>query len=234
MRVNVDDRWVSARRSRFVPSRISTFRRFRSPPISTLTYSVVTMTDLVLGILITMNDHGQALLSQGRAAEAVTEFRIAADRAEAELGAGSPSTAMILRNLALAYRAKGLPHKAEAAAARSLQILEASFGADDQALVPALNALGEALAAQGRWTEARKIEERAVRLNDPGPHGATALHNLGAVLYGDGKRDAARSYYSQALARRMELFGENGSPTKATRSAIRDLARPRVRLALHQ
>lgn len=181
------------------------------------------MTELLLGLWIALNDQGRVLLQQGQAPQAVAQFRAAAAIAEDTLGANHPAIAMILRNLAVAYRAEGLHRKAEVTAQRSRAILEKLYGPNDPSLTPALNVIGEALAAQNRWTEARRIFERAVRLDDRGPHGATALHNLAAAHQSEGQAEAAVRLYRQALSRREAILGGDNPATLATRAALQDV-----------
>ena len=136
---------------------------------------------------------------------------------------------MILRNLALAYTSEGLYRKSETAAGQSLRILEGHFGAGDQALVPSLNVLGEALMAQRRYTEAGRVLHRAVALDGPGPHGATALHNLAALYQVQGDLPAAKRLYGQALERREFLLGAEHPVSLATRNALEGLQAGRRR-----
>src|SRR5579884_2631196 len=129
-----------------------------------------------------LNADARALLEHGKPAEAARLFRSALKCARAELGAGHPGTAMIFRNLALAYEETGRYDAAERAAKESLAILERAFGPKDVSLTPVLNVLGETYAAQGRLEEARSMFTRAIAVGaDAGPHYEIALHNLAAV-----------------------------------------------------
>lgn len=181
-------------------------------------------TGILLALWITLNDAGKDALQHGKAAEAAVAFRRAAEEAEGALGAAHPATAMLLRNLAVAYEAEGLHAKAEAAARRSLAILEARFGPQDSGLVPSLNALGEALVGMGRMTEARKVFQRAASLDLEGPHGATALHNLGAVAVKEKHCAEARSYYETAFRRRQAILGADDPATRSTGAALKGLS----------
>jgi eukaryotic-like serine/threonine-protein kinase len=178
------------------------------------------MLEVLLGLWVAMNDHGRMLLQRGKAPEAAIQFRAAAAIASETMGPDHPVVAMILRNLSLAYCAEGLPRKAESTARRSRMVLESHYGPNDPALTPSLNALGEALAAQNRWTEARRVFERAVRLDDRGVHGATALHNLAAAHQSEGQALVALRFYRQALARREAILGPTNAATLATRTAL--------------
>jgi tetratricopeptide (TPR) repeat protein len=130
----------------------------------------------------------------GSAREAMRE-------AEASYGPQHPATAMMIRNLALAFAEAGYNSQAEHYAQQALTILEARFGASDVTLVPALNVLTEAYAAEGRYTEAVRTGLRAVAIGpEAGAHYAVALHNVAAVLERQGKRGQAVDYYKRALA----------------------------------
>src|SRR5262249_13753129 len=74
----------------------------------------------------------------------IAAAREAVRTAEASHGAQHPATAMMIRNLALAFAEAGYNRQAEYYAQQALEILEARFGAHDVTLVPALNVLTEA------------------------------------------------------------------------------------------
>jgi tetratricopeptide (TPR) repeat protein len=127
--------------------------------------------------------------------------REAVRTAEASYGAQHPATAMMVRNLALAFAEAGYSKQAEHYAQQALNILETRFGSSDVSLVPALNVLTEAYAAEGRYSEAVRAGLRAVAIGpEAGPHYAVALHNVAAVLERQGKRKQALEYYARALA----------------------------------
>jgi tetratricopeptide (TPR) repeat protein len=168
-----------------------------------------------------LNQQVNSLLMQGRNAEAVSTAREAVRAAEDALGANHPATAMILRNLALAYESTGSYSTAETAAQRSIAILERSFGSNDVSLVPALNVLSESYAAEGRYVEARGVALRAVAIGpDAGAHYATALHNVGAIFESEGRLCEAGDYYKKALASRAVLLPPGHAYTENTRAAL--------------
>ncbi|MBI4907448.1 MAG: tetratricopeptide repeat protein [Acidobacteria bacterium] len=177
-------------------------------------------TGFLLALWYLWNDAGSQALDQRRYTDAAVAYRQAIDAAVTALPHNDPQTAMLWRNLSIAYAAEGMHRKAEDAAQRSLRILETRFGPADPSLVPSLNALGAALAGAGRFTEARYVFERAVELNLAGPHGATAIHNLGAMAHQDGRTDKARKLYHEAFRRRALLLGEDHPATIATHSAL--------------
>jgi len=85
--------------------------------------------------------------------------------------------------------------------------------------------------------EARQFAIRAVDIG-PGAelYYATALHNLAAVLEGEGRLDQAREFYARALSARQEMLPSNHAYVETTRAALDRLNRgvhaftPAVRL----
>lgn len=135
------------------------------------------------------NEEVKSLLEQNRNAEALTAAKDAVARAEATLGHRSPVTAMILRNLALAYERSGAYPRAEQAASESLRVLESLFGENDPSLVAPLNVLTETYAAEHRFMDAIRMARRAIAIGpDAGPHYALAMRNLDALYRLDGRR----------------------------------------------
>jgi tetratricopeptide (TPR) repeat protein len=186
---------------------------------------------LALGVLVAQgapfDGHEGAILPPGRASsEAIDKAREAVRESTAALGADHPATAFMLRNLALAFEEGGYPNHAEYYAQRSLGILEAKFGPKDVSLVPALNVLTEAYAAQSRFSEGRTIAMRAVAIGpDAGPHYATALHNLAAMFQGEGKFKEAAEYYRRALSMREALLPPGHPYIQLTRAALQKVER---------
>ena len=178
------------------------------------------------------------LLAQGAPVagqvEAIDSAREAVRESTAVLGADHPATAMMLRNLALAFEQGGYHNYAEHYAQRSLAILEASFGPEDVSLVPALNVLAETYAAQDRLTEARAIATRAAAIGPAaGPHYATALHNLAAIFQSEGKFKEAAEFYRRALSAREALLPPGHPYILITRAALRQVQRA-GRLSAHR
>src|SRR5277367_6467873 len=75
-----------------------------------------------------LNRQGRVLLEQHRYGSAVRAFRRAVERAESEIGPQDPVTAMMRRNLALAYVHTGNSAAAEQFAKLALSIVESRFG----------------------------------------------------------------------------------------------------------
>jgi tetratricopeptide (TPR) repeat protein len=159
-----------------------------------------------------LNDNAKAFLAAGDTSRAVVALEQALASAEAGFGADHPATAMIVRNLALAYANAGQLPRAEKLAIRAITVLEARFGRDDVSIVPALNVLGETLIYEGRLREALPVLERAVAFGPgAGAHYTTALQNLGAALELQGDGGSAQRYYTLAAAERGRLLGSDRS-----------------------
>src|SRR5580658_6498160 len=155
-----------------------------------------------------LNREGRTLLDQHRYAAAARVFRRAVDRAEVQLGPRDPATAMMLRNLALAYVQSGNADAAEQSAKLAYSIVEARFGSAEPGLTPILNVLAECYASTGRVVEAQKAAEQAVAIGpDAGVHYGIALHNLGALREFSGDLIGAASLYRRAIEVKIETLG---------------------------
>ena len=165
-------------------------------------------------------------LAPGGGSAEIDAAREAVRESTAAFGADHPATAFMLRNLALAFEQGGYPNYAEYYAQRALAILEAKFGPKDVSLVPALNVLTEAYAAQCRFTQARPVALRAVAIGpDAGVHYATALHNLAAIFQSEGRLEEAAEFYRKALSLRKELLPPGHPYIQLTRAALQQVQR---------
>ena len=191
---------------------------------------------------IQLNREGRDLLARHQYIASIRVFKRAVQRAAVDLGPGDPATAMILRNLALAYLQVGDVAAAEPAANLALSIFETRFGTKDVGLTPILNVLAECYASTGRLEVARRITERAIALGeDAGPHYGTALHNLGALHELSGDFEGAASFYTRAIAAKSESMGSAHPHVALSRAALRRVQRremlsigPRVPVRLEQ
>jgi tetratricopeptide (TPR) repeat protein len=160
--------------------------------------------------------------SGGSAEEAIERAREALRSAEREFGPGHPATAMMMRELALAFERGGYHQQAEYYAGQSLASLEARLGKDDVNLVPALNVLAEAYAAEGRNSEALRLEIRAIQIGPAaGKHFGTALHNAAAVLFREGKLAESEEFFARALAARVATLPAGHPYIEATREQLK-------------
>jgi len=177
------------------------------------------------------NEQVTKLLAEGKNLEAVAAGRQAVASAETVFGPQHPATAMMIRNLAVAYERSGEYSKAEASANRALSILAGLFGANDVSLTPVLNVLVETYAAQGRYLDAEKLGRRAVAIGSgAGLHYATALQNVGAVLEAEGDRAAARQFYARALAARKAMLPAGHPYIEQTQAALVRVGRKPAKL----
>jgi tetratricopeptide (TPR) repeat protein len=169
-----------------------------------------------------LNRQGRLLLDQHRYSTAVRVFQQAVDRAETELGAQDPATAMILRNLALAYVQSGDSTAAEQSAKLAFSIIESRFGPADPGLTPILNVLAECYASTGRVQDAQRTSERAVSIGpSAGVHYGIALHNLGALREYSGDLESAAFWYRRAIAVKIETLGPAHPYVALSRAAFR-------------
>jgi tetratricopeptide (TPR) repeat protein len=169
-----------------------------------------------------LNGQGKILLDQHRYSAAVRVFRKAVERAETGIGANDPATAMILRNLALAYVQNGDAVSAERSGKLALSIIESRFGPEEPGLTPILNVLAECYASTGRVAEAQKVSERAVSIGpDAGVHYGTALHNLGALHEYSGDAEGAASFYRRAIVVKNEMLGADHPYVTFSKAALR-------------
>lgn len=173
-----------------------------------------------------LNRQGRELLELRQYPDAIKMFRQAADRADADLGPKSPTTAMILRNLALAYVEKGKISAAEKSAHRAYTIIESQFGSAEPGLTPILNVLAECYASTGRVAEAEEATKNAVAIGPlAGAHFGTALHNMGALREYSGDLEGAAHYYRRATEVKIETLGAGHPFVELSRAALRRVQR---------
>lgn len=173
-----------------------------------------------------LNRHGRELLDQRHYKDAIKIFRQAADRARSELGSKSPATAMILRNLALAYVQDGKISDAEKSAHRAYTIIESQFGSAEPGLTPILNVLAECYASSGRVAEAEEATKNAVAIGPlAGAHFGTALHNMGALDEYSGDLEGAAVYYRRAIEVRLKTLGSTHPFVELSKAALRRVGR---------
>jgi tetratricopeptide (TPR) repeat protein len=176
-----------------------------------------------------LNRQGRELLDQHRYLAAVRVFRQAVDQAGSEIGPNDPRTAMMLRNLALAYVDIGDFDAAEETAERAFSIV-AKLGPAEPGLTPILNVLAECYASSGRIAEAQRMSESAVAIGpSAGAHYGIALHNLGAILELSDDAEGAASWYRKAIAAKTDALGPAHASVVISKSALRRVERHNYR-----
>jgi Flp pilus assembly protein TadD len=169
-----------------------------------------------------LNEQGRLLLNHHRYSAAVPVFQRAVERAASDIGPRDPATAMMLRNLALAYVQTGNSVAAEQSAKLAFSILESRFGSADPALTPILNVLAECYASSGRVDEAERASEQAVAIGPlAGVHYGIALHNLGALRELSGDRTNAAAFYKHAVEVKTETLGAAHPYVAISKAALR-------------
>ena len=169
-----------------------------------------------------LNRQGRELLDRHRYPAAVEVFRLAVDRAVSELGPMDPATAMIRRNLALAYTQTGDSAAAEQSAKLALSAMESRFGPADPGLTPILNVLAECYASSGKIEEAERVSGQAIAIGQSaGVHFGIALHNLGALREFSGDAVGAASFYRRAIVVKTESLGAAHPHVQMSKAALR-------------
>jgi tetratricopeptide (TPR) repeat protein len=165
-----------------------------------------------------------SLAAGGTPESAIVTARQAFTRAEFELGPEHPVTAMMMRELALAFEQCGYHNHAEQYASRAIAVLEARFGANDVSLVPPLNVLTEAYIAEDRYSDALRTAMRAVKIGpEAGAHYGTALHNAAGALFANGRLAESEAYFKRALAARQATLPPDHPYIDATRIELKQV-----------
>jgi len=157
---------------------------------------------LAVSILLSLGAHSQATLyfDHNQFAEAAILCRQTLPNVEP----GSLEAALLLRDLARAYRGEGQFHRAVAAQRQQIDILRTLLGEEDGNIAIELDRLGEMYFEQGRFTEAGKMFGQALRIAetalDPhSPHFATILNDLGAAQHRNGRDSEAVKLFRRSL-----------------------------------
>ncbi|HLX42988.1 MAG TPA: tetratricopeptide repeat protein [Bryobacteraceae bacterium] len=144
--------------------------------------------------------HATELLSQGQFHRAAQLARAAVQQYELRFGKSSLETALLLRDLAKAYRGERALMKAESVERREIEILRTRLGEDDANMALAQDVLAEILIDQGRFTEAARLLRLAESKLDPqNPHLAAILNDLGVICYHDRQFKEAALLFHRAL-----------------------------------
>ena len=185
--------------------------------------------------ILTVFAAAQIAFAGGTAETAIATARQSLNAAEAQLGPEHPVTAMMMRELALAFEQGGYHNYAEQYATRAIGVLEARFGPRDVTLVPALNVLVEAFLAEGRNSDALACAMRAVEIGpDAGAHYGTALHNAGGALFANGRVAESEEYFRRALAVRQATLPAGHPYIDATRAELKKVLKAAKMPSWHQ
>lgn len=147
-------------------------------------------------------------------------YRNAVAAEEKASGSNAPRVAVLLREEALALRARKRDPEAEPLLRRALSIQRAASGPDPRVTVEVLNALGNLLEGQRRLDEAEKLEREALTLSEEksGPESsqlAMTCTNLADVLWNKKDLREAGLLYRRAIAIDASLFGPDRPETAA-------------------
>lgn len=161
---------------------------------------------------------GQALVRQGRDAEAEPFYRRALEIDRQVLGPRDPQTLLAISNLAGLLERRGRFSDAEPLRSDLLEASRAMFGETSAEAAAAAVALADVLRAQARPREAEPLYRLALRIDssllaekDPGL--AADLGALAATLDVLGRHVEAEPLHRRSLAIRREAFGERDAAT---------------------
>ena len=154
-----------------------------------------------------------ALIRNGRIADARAQREAALKLQEARFGPSHPAVATALVGIADLYKNEGTPQLAVPLLERALKIFEASFGAQDIRVAVAANNLGLTYADQGDPKSARPYLQRALAIYQVArpdhPSVGQILDNLGTLEWAEGRPAAAATIYRQALLQLRRTLPED-------------------------
>jgi Tfp pilus assembly protein PilF len=132
---------------------------------------------------------------------------------EAAAGPGDPKLAILLNDLALAYRREEDNKSAEPLFRRALAIQQKALGATHPAAAATMNNLGSLLQSSGRIVEAERYLRLAMaaletRLGRESKEVATTCANLADLLWTKGDRAGAEGLYRRTLAIDELIYGQ--------------------------
>ncbi len=194
-----------------------------------------------LGVMC--NHRGMFLQSQGDYERALALQQSALQIAEATLGPGHPSTAILLGNLASTYSALGRPEDALPLDERALAIAKEALGPHHPATATRLGNLAVTYSVLGRAEDALPLFEQTLAtteatLGPDHPSMATWLGSLAATYSILGRAEDALPLDERALAITEATLGPH-HPATATRlgnlaATYRDLGRAEDALPLEE
>ena len=148
------------------------------------------------------------------------DYRNAVAAEEKASGSNTPRVAVLLREEALALRARKRDPEAEPLLRRALSIQRAASRPDPRVTVEVLNTLGNLLEGQRQLDEAEKLEREALTLSEEkfGPESrqlAMTCTNLADVLWNKKDLREAGLLYRRAIGIDASLFGPDRPETAA-------------------
>jgi tetratricopeptide (TPR) repeat protein len=162
-----------------------------------------------------------ALVSQGRHAEAEAPYRKALAIQIAALGEAHPHTASTYQNLANALGSQGKYAEAETMYRKALAVWIAVSGEAHPDTATSYMNVAIALCEQGKYAEAEAMDRKALliriaALREAHPDTAASYNNLASVLEEQGKYAEAEAMHRKALAIRIAALGEAHRDTAAS------------------
>jgi tetratricopeptide (TPR) repeat protein len=147
-------------------------------------------------------------------------YRNAVAAEEKASGSNAPRLPVLLREEALALRARKRDPEAESLLRRALSIQKAASKPDPKITIEVLNTLGNVLEGRHQLDDAEKLEREALTLSEEtfGPEStqlATTCTNLADVLWNKKNLREAGLLYRRAIAIDASLFGPDRPETAA-------------------
>jgi tetratricopeptide (TPR) repeat protein len=174
---------------------------------------------------ITMNEQAEALINQGKYAEAQQPCAKALEIRQRLFADDSPSTAESNCNLATTLSAQGKYAQAHERHERALNIDRRLFGGDHTQIAVICNNLATNLDTWGRFVQAQPNYEEALRisqsiLGDDHILTATCYSNLAANLNAQGRYAEAQPLAKKALEINCRLFTDDHTSTALSYSYL--------------
>lgn len=174
---------------------------------------------------------GSSLYKAGLAQAALPYMERALELSRLEFGPDATRTAFITHNVATLYRTMGDNNKAEPMFLRALGVLEPALGQDHAVVHEIIGELSILLKAQGRHADAipflvRVLTRAEKTYGEKDDRTAAAAYNLAESEQADGKREAARTHYEQALQIWTGTSSRNDTKLSLVRERLTELDRP--------
>jgi tetratricopeptide (TPR) repeat protein len=163
---------------------------------------------------------GTSLMEAGNYTSAIEPLRRALELTEQALGADHANLALLLNDLALAYRAAGRYSDAEPLYRRALNISEHAYGAEHPEVAQILNNLAGLYHYGGRYADAEPLYWRTLRIWEKtigleNAYAGLLLNNMAELCRDTGRYADAEPLYRHALRIVERAFGQN-HPRAAT------------------
>ena len=164
-------------------------------------------------VAASLNQLGQALVAQGKVAEAEPVVREALGMRRRRWGNEHVEVAESLNSLGVVLSNQRKPAQAIVVHRDALAIREKFLGTEHLMVAESLNNLASSLQDEGKLSEAQSIYQRALTtsrklVGDAHPDVASVLNNLGTIFQAQGKFAEAEARHREALAIEEKLMSK--------------------------